>query len=89
MPAAIEGHTRHADEKRLPVLVARTAAAADVANHLRCKRKVAEFRATRAPGFVALRGALGAALGALTPVKLGAVVVAAVRETRAMLRACG
>jgi hypothetical protein len=37
---------------------------------------------------VALRATLGSVLGDFTQRKLGEIVVAAIRETRAMLRAC-
>lgn len=86
--AAIEGHHRPAGEKRFPLLVALTAAADDLANHVQRERKLGPFRPGRSAGFAALRGVLGDALGTVAPAALGAIVVGAIRETRAMLRAC-
>lgn len=84
--AAIEGHHAPAGEKRFPLLVALTAAADDLANHVQRERRVGTFRPARAPGFVALRARVGELVTGVCR-ELPQLVVDAIRETRAMLRA--
>ena len=83
---AIRHHHDPGAEKEYPLLVALTAAADALANHVQRERKLTNFRPEQCAGFVHLQHVLGPdTVGDVRKV-LTSAVVDALRETRTMLR---
>lgn len=83
---AILHHHEPAAAKTDRLLVAVTAAADALANHVQCERTLAGFEARSNPGFALLFDLAGASAATAIWRARSAAVVGALRETRAMLR---
>lgn len=84
--SAIRHHHDPEAEKQYPLLVALTATADALANHVQCERKLTNFRPERCASFALLRDVLGSDMVGGIRKALSSAVVDALRETRAMLR---
>jgi len=83
---AIRHHHAPGAEKEYPLLVALTAAADALANHVQRERKLTNFCPERCPGFVHLRHVFGPHTVRDVRKALTSAVVDALRETRTLLR---
>ncbi|QJW94993.1 HDOD domain-containing protein [Frigoriglobus tundricola] len=83
---AIGHHHDPGAEKEYPLLVALTATADALANHVQRERKLTNFRPDLCSGFFHLRHVLGPDVVGDVRKALTSAVVDALRETRAMLR---
>jgi putative nucleotidyltransferase with HDIG domain len=84
--AAILNHHFPQAEREFPLLVALTAAADDVANHVQRERKLKNYRPEKSPGLLRVVALGGAPKAAALSKGLSRAVIDALRETRAMLK---
>ncbi len=84
--SAILNHHFPKAERDHPVLVALTAAADGLANHVQRERKLANYQMEKCPGFLRLHECAGLETIRLIRKSLSKTVIESLRETRAMLQ---
>ena len=83
---AILNHHFPQAEHEFPLLVALTATADGLANHVQRERKLTNYRPEKCPGFVRLQATAGADKAKAVRAAASRAVVDALRETRVMLK---